>query len=169
MIDPRRWSLFSKFEVPNFDDPEQTYLIRYRICQTPLFGIYLHRMDGPDSRPTLHDHPWNAWCFLLKGGYVEKRLRPKDMSVYVRLVKRVNHLGTYDAHAILELMRVPTWTLVFSGRRVRTWGYWEPVNEPLGWEYAADPSTKMWAWTRHDQHFHQREFDKAMEVRARKK
>jgi hypothetical protein len=47
-----RWAFMEKFEVPNLDDPTETYLTRWRIIQTPLFAIYLHRFDGPDSRAT---------------------------------------------------------------------------------------------------------------------
>lgn len=51
------WAFMERFVIPNLDDPSETYLTRWRIVQTPWFAIFLHRMDGPDSRPTLHDHP----------------------------------------------------------------------------------------------------------------
>lgn len=52
-----RWAFMERFEVPNLDDPRQTYLTRWRLIKSPWIGFYLHRMDGPDSRSTLHDHP----------------------------------------------------------------------------------------------------------------
>ena len=145
-----------RFEVPNLDDPSQTYLSRLRIVQTPWFALYLHRMDGPDSRPTLHDHPWNIVSVVLRGGYVERRLNPKDMTVNERRrVRWVNVMRTHDAHAITTLLRVPTWTLLFVGPRVRTWGYLEPAS---GYRIG-------WTWTEFNKHRHAHEFDKAMAAR----
>lgn len=154
-----RWAFMERFEVPNLDNPTETYLSRLRIIQTPWFGIYLHRMDGPDSRPTLHDHPWNFVSLILRGGYTERRLDPVDHRVFRRRVHHVNVMRTHDAHAIEHLFRVPTWTLMFVGTRRRTWGYWEPR-----------PGRQFhdWTWTPFDKHAHADEFDRAMaERRAR--
>lgn len=150
----KRWAFMSKFVIPNLDNPEETYLTRWRIIQTPWFALYLHRMDGPDSRDTLHDHPWNFTSVVLKGGYVERRLNTHDMTVNdVHRVERINRMHTYDAHAISRLLRVPTWTLMFVGRRVRTWGYWQRAT----WH--------RWYWTPYDKHEHATEFDRAMAAR----
>lgn len=153
----KRWAFMERFEVPNLDRPEETYLWRLRIIQTPWFGVYLHRMDGPDSRWTLHDHPWSFVSFVLRGGYIERRLDPHDRSFHRRLVQRVNVMRTHDAHAITRLLRIPTWTLVFVGARRRTWGYWERT---LG-------DDDRWAWTPFDKHHHASEFDAAMAARAK--
>jgi hypothetical protein len=152
-----RWALWERFEVPNLDDPAQTYLARLRIVQTPWFALYLHRMDGPDSRPTLHDHPWNFLSVVLRGGYIERRLDPTTMTVDEhRVVRRWNRMRTHDAHAITSLLRVPTWTLLLVGARRRTWGYLEPT-----------PGRQFhhWTWTPYDKHRHAHEFDRAMAQR----
>ena len=152
-----RWAFMERFEVPNLDDPTQTYLSRLRIVQTPWCALYLHRMDGPDSRPTLHDHPWNFVSLILRGGYVERRLDPTTMRVTERhRVRWVNRVRTHDAHAITTLLRVPTWTLLLVGPRRRTWGYWEPR-----------PGRQFhdWKWTPYDKHAHAHEFDRAMAAR----
>lgn len=151
-----RWAFMERFEVPNLDRPEQTYLSRLRIVQTPWFALYLHRMDGPDSRPTLHDHPWNFLSVVLRGGYIERRLDPRTMTVDEhRVVHRWNRMCTHDAHAITSLLRLPTWTLLFVGVRRRTWGYWEgPVSDD-----------QRWRWTPFNTHRHAYEFDRAMAAR----
>lgn len=81
-LDPRIWSVMSRFDVANFDTDDETYLVRWRIIQTPWFGIFLHRMGTPDSRPTLHDHPWGFLSLVLRGGYVERRLDPMTREVH---------------------------------------------------------------------------------------
>ena len=152
-----------RFEIPNLDHPEQTYLSRLRIVQTPWFALYLHRMDGPDSRPTLHDHPWNFVSLILRGGYVERRLDPATMRVTERhRVRWVNRVRTHDAHAITALLRVPTWTLLLVGPRRRTWGYWEVDDRDLGRQFA---HRRRWTWTEFDKHPHAEEFDRAMAAR----
>jgi len=139
-----------KFEVPDFDG-DGNYLTRWRILQTPWASLYLHRIDTPDSRPTLHDHPWSFIAFVLRGGYVERRLDPLKMQVNEhRVVRRINIMRRGDYHAIMRLLGKPTWTLLLVGSRRRTWGYLEPT--------AGD----SWVWTEFDKHPHAAEYDAAM-------
>ena len=69
-----RWAFMEKFEVPDYDRPERNYLTRWRLIQTPWFGIYLHRFDGPDPRETLHDHPWPFVSVVLSFGSLKSYL-----------------------------------------------------------------------------------------------
>jgi hypothetical protein len=137
-----------KLELPEYDNPETLYFTRYRLIETPWFGVFLHKFEGPDPRPTLHDHPWNSLSITLRGGFSERV--PVDQIVpiveldcysgdYVPTtelrVSRIKYRSCYYLHSIRRLMRVPTWTLFFVGRRQRTWGYmddngtWTPFNE----------------------------------------
>lgn len=158
-----RWAFMERFEVPDYDG-DGNYLTRLRVVQTPWFGVYLHRFDGPDPRPTLHDHPWPFLSLILRGGYVERRLNTMTMTVNeAHLVRFVNRMRTHDAHAIMRLLRVPTWSLMLVGRRVRTWGY-------LEWRHPAFsladprkvPELDQWCWTEFDKHRHAAEFDAAL-------
>lgn len=152
-----RWAFMERFEVPDYDG-DGNYLTRIRIVQTPWFGVYLHRFDGPDPRPTLHDHPWPFVSFVLRGGYIERRLDTLTMTVNEEhRVRFVNRMRTHDAHAIMRLLRVPSWTLMLVGRRVRTWGYLEP------WAISADGVVYgPWTWTEFNKHRHASEFDRAL-------
>lgn len=150
-----RWAIWDRIEVPNLDHPAEIYLTRWRLIQTPWFGIYLHRMDGPDSRATLHDHPWNFRSIILHGGYVEQfAAEPMLDRIETRFHRAgtVNRLRTRNAHFIAKLLRVPTWTLMFVGRRTRTWGYWDRSRAP----------SRYRTWTAFDVHPHAAEFDAAM-------
>lgn len=141
-----RWALLERFEIPDLDDPTSNYLTRWRIIQTPWFGIYVHRFGGPDSRPTLHDHPWPFVSLVLRGGYIERRAYGQPGVT----VRHINVKRATDVHWIDQLLRTPTWTLMLVGRRRRTWGYVDPGGE----------------WTPFDEHFHAAEFDRAVAVRA---
>jgi hypothetical protein len=150
------WAFMERFEVPDLDHPERTYLSRLRIIQTPWCALYLHRLDTPDSRPTLHDHPWSFVSLILRGGYDEQRL---DLHTHQLARKRrrwVNVMRRDDAHYIERLFRVPTWTLLFVGARRRTWGYWRPVG---------NSGRGAWYWTPFDRDVHAEEFDAAMAQR----
>lgn len=151
-----------RLEVPDYDDPSLTYLTRWRLICTPWFGVYLHRLGGPDPRETLHDHPWSFLSIVLRGGYIERRLDPitRAMSVNHR-IRRVNRVRSFDAHAIAELTRTPTWTLLFVGRRTRTWGYLEKLGE-----YGIEVDN-AWLWTEFDKHPHAAEFAAALDARDR--
>lgn len=145
------WAFMSRFTIPSFDD-DTIYLTRWRIVQTPWCALYLHRLTAPDSRPTLHDHPWKFLAVVLRGGYVERRLDPTTMEVNEsHRVRWFNHMRTSDAHAIVTLDRNPTWTLLLVGKRQRTWGYLEPGAPDKGW-----------TWTPFDTHPHADEFDAAL-------
>lgn len=155
-LDPTRWSIGSKIEVPDLDRPWLNYLVRYRLIQTPWFGIYLHRINLPDSRPTLHDHPWNFVSIVLKGGYCERRAtEPVNLSSArwrTYEAGQINRMPIGHAHYIASVFRKPTWTLVFVGRRQRVWGYWD---EKAGLRH----------WTRFDRHPYADEFDAALRSR----
>lgn len=144
-----------RFEVPDYDG-DGNYLTRWRLIQTPWFGVFLHRFDGPDPRPTLHDHPWNFVSLVLRGGYIERRLDAMTMEVDEdHRVRFVNRLRIGEAHAIMRLLRVPTWTLMLVGVRRRTWGYLEPTDGDY-----------TWTWTEFNLHYHAVEFDRALERRS---
>lgn len=151
----------TQFVVPNLDRPSETYLTRWRLIQTPWAAVYLHRMDGPDSRPTLHDHPWGFLSLVLAGGYEEVANLPSDTqdpipgNEVVRRWRRgsVHRMRRQDAHYIRRLLGRPTWTLLLVGPRRGTWGYWD------------QPSENGYRWTAFDRHPYAVEFDRAMAQR----
>lgn len=147
----KRWAIMERFEVPNFDDPTTNYLERLRIIETPLASIYLHRLGTPDSRPTLHDHPWSFVSFIVRGGYVEQRLNLHTRKPERKHRRWVNIMRRDDAHYIESLDRTPTWTLLLVGRRRRTWGYLRKMHRDGGW-----------TWDQFDTDVHAFEFDEAL-------
>jgi hypothetical protein len=70
-----RWAFMKKYEIPDVEHPEKTYLRRWRIIQTPLFALYLHHILMPDGDRDLHDHPYPFASLILAGGYTEERVQ----------------------------------------------------------------------------------------------
>lgn len=153
----KRWAIMERFEVPHFDRPDVNYLERLRIISTPLMSIYLHRIGTPDSRPTLHDHPWSFVSIILRGGYTEVRLDKHTRAETRRRIRFVNVMRRDDAHYIERLHRTPTWSLLIVGSRRRTWGYWRRETHN---------HRERWTWTPFDQDVHADEFDAAMSSRS---
>lgn len=124
-----RWAFMLRRKIGAGGD---IYLDRLYIIQTPLFGIMLHRIYRPDNQRDLHDHPWNFLSILLLGNYVEDTLEgPKFRCTF-------NYKRAEDRHSIREVSRSPVWTLVFTGRKRRVWGFW------------VDGGTRWVKWTDYD-------------------
>jgi hypothetical protein len=160
------WALGERVDAPDVNDPTKTVMVRWRIIQTPLFGIYLHRLDAPDQRPTLHDHPWPFISIVLRGGYTETFGHTSHRTGNVttnrhdgRVIDRVrrtwrarsiHRMRADEPHTITDLDRTPTWTLVLAGPRALepSWGYWDGTG-----------------WTSWLDHPHTDEFEAALAAR----
>lgn len=141
------WVIFEKrFELPDYDDPlGEPSRIRWRIIHTPFFGIYLHKWNKPDPRPTLHDHPWVFFSIILKGHYIQKVRKVKfhfDQAI-IYLKKRGFFIGDNDLIAsplkeekikwfnffphgkfhTVTYVKKGTWSLMFVGKTHDSWGY----------------------------------------------
>ncbi|MCC7419836.1 MAG: hypothetical protein IT428_06130 [Planctomycetaceae bacterium] len=123
--------LFERFVIGPEADP---YMIRWRLIETPWFGVFFHRIFRDDADRHLHDHPWPFVSLILKGGYFEELparfyqlpLRNNPVRVESRTWKPplsiIRHAAT-DLHRITLNDGRPAWTLVFIGRRCREWGF----------------------------------------------
>jgi hypothetical protein len=130
-----KWALFERAAAPDVDNPDEDYMVRLRLVQTPWFGICIHRINTPDNaRPIPHTHPWWFASFILRGGYTEcfeRRDRTGRLLRHwprrSRRAGRAHVVRASDAHTITHLHRSPTWTLVLVGRRrpEPSWGYWD--------------------------------------------
>lgn len=111
-------------------------------------SVRLHWIRRADDDRHLHDHPWNARTFILKGGYSERRERvPYGWSWWQG---RTLHYYPGDTaslkfgefHRITEVADGGAWTLFVTGKYRGTWGFRmedgskKPWCEYLGWESA---------------------------------
>jgi hypothetical protein len=129
-----QWCLFGRLTIrvpAAHGQLGRIYLDRLRILDTPWFGIYLHRMVGPDWSPHNHDHPWPFVSFVLRGGYIENvSIDTHHFEIHMnRYVRWFNAKRATDKHRIVWIEREPTWTLVLRGKRVREWGFWTGEGE----------------------------------------
>lgn len=131
-VDGVRWAAFKRLDIPDFEHPERTYLRRWRLIETPWFGIKLHHILLPDGDRAFHDHPWSFVSLILKGGYTEETprslpgrpglLRGPGACIFRRRPGSLHRLAAEDLHRITEL-HGSCWTLVINGPRRREWGF----------------------------------------------
>jgi hypothetical protein len=120
----KRWSFNQRFVIGK---PGNPMLERWRLLQTPLFGIYVHFVYREDLDRVPHDHPWVFWSLILRGGYTEERhRRPGDGEWRYEVYRRgtMHRFPLHHAHRITDVAP-RTVTLVLVGRKQRTWGFYD--------------------------------------------
>lgn len=102
---------------------------------TNEYGLYLHKFVKSDPAD-LHDHPWDFWHMILKGGYYEHTLdgnfwrgigyHAKRKAEYVHRVELEEDFWTeYNGqlvHVVNTYNEIPSWSLFFRWPKRRTWG-----------------------------------------------
>lgn len=144
---------FLKKSVITRDDTG-AYLVRWTIFGCRLFSIKLHHIVQSDDA-CLHDHPWPFTSIILKGGYWEHApvLEYSNCSMNIQEKEDVRYLRRrwYSPFSILHRpalwrhrLELPPnktcWTLVFTGKPIRDWGFWTPKGWVFWEKY--DPSKK---------------------------
>lgn len=97
-----------------------------------LPSIRIHHILRADDDPHLHDHPWNARTFILRGWYIEVRPFPayhEDPENYPRTCLRWRQPGDTAAlkfgeyHRIVEVPVEGVWTLFVTWKYRGVWGF----------------------------------------------
>lgn len=123
-----RFALMEQYDIYSWEHDDELYLRRWRIIETPWFGIYLHHILLPDSDRAFHDHPYNFVALVLAGGYIEHSRTVNSGVVHQRKYRRfsLNVKRAEMQHRIHGLLNPSgTWTLLVHGRRRRLWGFSE--------------------------------------------
>ena len=132
------WLIRRAMRTPYFhikDDDGSVYMERYW-----LFNRYSHGSDGAGRRwsdwlPSirihhimredrdrhLHDHPWNARTFILRGWYIEER-----QNEFLGIERRAGDTATLrfgEYHRIAFVPKDGVWTLFVTGKKRGTWGF----------------------------------------------
>ncbi len=106
------------------------YLTRWTLFRLNLFGrkvrVAVHHFSRGDLDPDRHDHPWPFVSVILWGGYSEEtaggKLRRHGPGRV--LVRKAGH-----AHRVVIAPGHTSWSLVFTGKKEREWGF----HCPRGW------------------------------------
>lgn len=152
------WVFFEKrFDVPDYDDPKgKPSRSRWRLIHTPWFGIYIHKWNKPDPRPTRHNHPWNFFSIVLKGWYVEHILDPEYNILVSSVINWFNWVPRTKFHNV-AMVSEGAISIMFVGKTHPDWGYMEEVVDYDHGSY--------YEYIPFDKHTHSEEFTKALKER----
>jgi len=108
---------------------ERPYLLRwYLIPRNRFCSIYLHKFLRDDDDRALHDHPWGFISLMLRGSYIEMTsrgpIRRGWLSLAFRPAEYRHRVVLWRRQGSEEM--IPCWTLVITGAKKRTWGFWCP-------------------------------------------
>lgn len=125
--------------------------IRRRGIDLRLFGIYWHRLDGPDPGLDLHDHPWSAVSLILSGGYTERWAEVRAPGLEEKHTFRrgqVRRLRATEIHTITAV-KPGTWTLVLRGPRRPTIPVGDNPKKAAAWGFYQPDDTGTYRWIPH--------------------
>lgn len=118
---------------------------RYKEFKKMEPRIYLHKFYKGDEDPHLHDHPWPFTSVILGRGYWEETsdqdgltaqgcgtdlcytLGPNNEHRVQKWYKRFSILkrpATWKHRVVLDDLDEPIWTLIKTGVKERSWGFW---------------------------------------------
>lgn len=101
---------------------DEPYLGRW-ILYVLGFSVRLHKFYRGDDERAPHDHPWSFWTFPLCRGYEEIVVRGSVlMHEWVR-GWRLHYRPSSYRHIVVDPPK-PFWTIVVTGRKDRSWGFW---------------------------------------------
>jgi len=110
-------------------------------------GILIHWILAPDPGLDLHDHPFEFWTWIVRGGYTEEWMDGRNASLIAGAVEHVTALGHPQPRGLVRswakgsVHRMPlnvthrishvepgTITVVFRARKTREWGFYLPTG-----------------------------------------
>lgn len=148
-----KWFLQLLSGEPHFyiGGKDHPYMLRWFILpRNRWLNVYLHKFMRDDDDRALHDHPWWFVSLMLWGSYVETRpARSWEPLAYYRRREgwfrdfrrgwlSIVYRRATDQHRV-SLDNGHCWTLVITGPKVRTWGFWCPKGF-VPWDEFVDQS-----------------------------
>lgn len=89
-----------------------------------LPSLRVHNILREDHGRHLHDHPWDARTFILRGTYIEERMMPDGrVQLFERRAGDTATLNFGEYHRIVSLGEEPVYTLFLTFRYRGTWGF----------------------------------------------
>lgn len=86
--------------------------------------LFLHCFHRGDAEDYFHDHPWPFWSLILAGGYHEHTPAGRRWCGPLRFLRRPAEWR----HRVTLPAGRRCWTLVWTGTKTRSWGFWCPAG-----------------------------------------
>lgn len=111
-----RWWLWNGYSSTDYSVPASKPFPKFP-------SLRIHHILRPDFDPDMHDHPWDARTFILKGWYIEERLVDGKIVRFKRVAGDTATLKYGEFHNIIEVSEGGVWTLFLSYDWHGTWGF----------------------------------------------
>lgn len=116
---------------------------RWQLLSIPFttVRVYLHMITRADEDKFPHNHPWNLWTMILRGGYKEDKVTTGDdgtSRITVTTRRKFGSMGsiTRDAyHRVTKLYGPQSWSLAVVWGERQDWGYLAPWGHMTEKEY----------------------------------
>lgn len=115
-------------------DADSPYLTRYTLLGCRWFQLCIHVFHRSDN-DEMHDHPWDFWTLLLKGGYMERvfTTRPHATQLLKHRPGALLYRPAEHAHQVVLYPGKQATTLVLMFKRRREWGFFTKKGAYVKW------------------------------------
>lgn len=96
---------------------ESPYLVRW-VLDFGRFSIRLHHWLSSDDTRNFHDHEWDFVSVVLFGKMVDRTAEGDT----IRPMFSVKKFKAEHQHSVV--IDKPCWSLLFTSKKRRTWGFW---------------------------------------------
>lgn len=119
------------FHIRDAKDPEKIYMERYWLFnpylqeahRSWLPSIRIHHIRLPDEGRDLHNHPWDARTFILRGEYTEAYQTANWVEYRTHAEGETSKVPSTLFHRIVAVPPEGVYTLFITWRKTQTWGF----------------------------------------------
>jgi hypothetical protein len=103
---------------------ECPYFYRY-VLDFGFISLRLHHWLGDDDHRAYHDHPYWFLTFILKGGYDDVSITPKEGFSFKETLRAgmFRYRPAEFRHSVQNVLP-GTWTFLITGKPSRRWAFW---------------------------------------------
>lgn len=124
--------------VIGMNNPDGPYMFRwYLIPRNHYLNLYLHKFLRDDDDRALHDHPWWFVSIIIHGRYSE--IIPPGEEIKRHRFSIAFRPAIWRHRVILKTKTV--WSIVLTGPKIRTWGFWCPQGFVRWQDFTAPNAT----------------------------
>jgi hypothetical protein len=119
---------FLRVERADIGISGDVYMTRWFLVGGPVSAgrrVYLHFFHRSDHERALHDHPWPFVSLVLWPGYFEWTVGAGKVThcTWYGPLSILRRRATWQ-HRVQVLSGRGCWTVVWIGRKERSWGFW---------------------------------------------
>lgn len=121
--------IHNPFRAIKIGKHQDVYMFRWMLLpKNEYFNVYLHKFLRDDNiHYGLHDHPWNFLTIVLRYGYHEllQDRPPRVLLPFNVVYRKAEYIHAVRLRRGIDGKIKEAWTLNFTFKRRRQWGFWK--------------------------------------------